>query len=161
MRSAQMARCRISSHGPTRRDPREASRPVPRRRWRRAPASGPLVGATGIAVPIGFGEHHVERDGRCAHVPQTSDQVANEVAPPGPLADRRQASFIHVDDDDAATGRSRAGGSKQDVVRRVVQASEKRGWKHREHAGDDHRTDAAQKHETPTRRPGLRDSRQA
>ena len=108
-----------------------------------APSAGirTWVGTTGIPVTIGFGEDHVERDDRCAHVPHTSDKVANEVTPPGPLTDRCQAAFIHIDDDDAAIGRLRTSRSKQDVVRRVVQSSEKRGWNTASYGGDDHCTE--------------------
>ena len=88
---------------------------------------------------------------RRAHVPQAGDQPADDVAAPRPLADRRQAPIVDVDDDDAAAGRFRAGRSQQDVVDRVVEAGEKRGAKHPEHSRDQHGNDAAQKNQTATR----------
>ena len=86
-----------------------------------------------------------------------------------PMRSRRQGHCPIVDRLRSSTstmttrplGSPRVSGSNQDVVGGVVQSSEQRGWKHREHAGDDHGTDAAQKHETPPRRPGLQGSRQS
>jgi hypothetical protein len=115
-----------------------------------------LARAAGIAEPIGFGEDHVEGNRRRAHVPETSDQFTDAVASPRPLPDRRQAAFIHIDNDDTALWRPRGDRPQQNVVRRRVEPGEHRRGENGEHSGDDHRAGAAQEHEPSSRWPGLR-----
>ena len=58
------------------------------------------IGGDAGRHPVGLGEYDVERDDERAHLRQAGDQIGNARARPWPLADRLQALFIDIDDDD-------------------------------------------------------------
>ena len=117
--------------------------------------------AANAAVPIGFREDDVQRNRRCAHVPQPRDEAADAIATPGPLADRRQAPLIDVNDDDAVAGRPRASRPQQAVVHRVVQPREPCGSIEGENSREEDRNEAAQKNQPTTCRTGALRSHRA
>ena len=85
------------------------------------------------------------------------DQLADDIAPPRPLADRRQAALVDVDDHDAAARRPGRRARSEPVVGAVLEAGEERAGgtataaavsDRRHQAADEHETTRPQRHRT-------------
>ena len=96
-------------------------------------------------VSVGLRENDVERDGGRPEIPQTRDEIADDIATPGPLADRRQAAFVHVHNHDLAAGRMRPGRANHRVVDAVFEPLEELGPVDREPDHDKRRQQTSQK----------------
>jgi hypothetical protein len=114
-----------------------------------------------MLVAVGFGEDDVERNGRRPHLSEARNQPADKIATPWPLSHPRQAALVHVDDDDTAAGRPRAGPAQKAVVHSVVRGREKRGPVEGEKSRDEGRNNAARDNQTATGPNRIRRSIQA
>ena len=83
---------------------------------RRSRAAGAprLVDADDILIAIRLGKDDVKGNRGGPEIAQSRDEPRDMVAPPRPLADRRQAPFVDVDDDERGSGG--AGGDQRSRV---------------------------------------------
>ena len=130
-------RQRVAEHDPAFRQRARQAR-VPRRRLLRV----------GIGA-IGFGEDHVEGNHGGALFAQPGDQLRDAIATPRPLADRRQAEVVDVDDGDAAVRRLRRNRAEQGVVGAAIDVGDEIRAEDDQRHGDERRGQAAEQHEAP------------
>ncbi len=109
-----------------------------------------LVGRAPAAFePIRLREDDVQRDGRRTKIAQARHELTDDVAPPWPLTDGRQAVVIDVDDDDAAGCRADRSVAQDGVVRAVFPVAKQRRAEERQQRRNERGHEPAQHHETP------------
>ena len=78
------------------------------------------------SVPIRFREDDIQRNRGGPEVAKAADERADDVAAPRPLANRRQASLVDVDDDNPLIGRTRRKRAQKRVVGGVLERRQQR-----------------------------------